>query len=166
MIFDRNGKISILRVALLALGIGIVLIVGAIISFFADRAARQRPLDVALFPGAAVSVTNQLSPTDLETVYTADSVLPEDVLTHYQTRMNEFYGMGTEPELRNCKRIPPVGNYEAYDAGDRSIIPFEYICLFEASSINSGQYTRVNIQPGVGDFSGKVVIIYSQTWTP
>jgi len=30
MIFDRNGKISILRVALLALGIGIVLIVGAI----------------------------------------------------------------------------------------------------------------------------------------
>jgi len=101
MIFDRNGKISILRVALLALGIGIVLIVGAIISFYADRAARQRPLDVALFPGAAVSVSNQLSPTDLETVYTADSVLPEDVLTHYQTRMNEFYGMGTEPELRN-----------------------------------------------------------------
>jgi hypothetical protein len=166
MIFDRNGKISILRVALLALGIGAVLIIGAIISFFVDQSSRQRPLDVAIFPGATVSTTNDTSPTDRETIYVAENVTPEDVLAHYQTRMNEFYGMGTEPELRNCKRVPPVGNYEGFDAGQANVIPFEYICLFEASSINTTQYTRVNIQPGVGGFQDKVVISYAQAWMP
>jgi hypothetical protein len=166
MIFDRNGKISILRVALLALGIGVILIVGAALSFLADRAARQRPLDVAIFPGAMVSTTTDPSPSDRETIYVAENATPEDVLAHYQTRMNEFYGMGTEPELRNCKRVPPVGNYDNYQPGSTTIIPFEYICLFEASSINTTQYTRINIQPGLGDFNDKVVISYSQSWTP
>jgi hypothetical protein len=165
MIFDRDGKVSVLRVGLLALGIGVILLLGALISFFVDRAARQRPLDVAIYPNAVLVNTIDLPPVDRQLVYTVGGATPEDVVGHYQGRMNEFWGMATEPELRDCKRLPPVGNYENDSAGNPPSIPYEYICLFEASGINTTQYTRVGIQPGTGDYAGMVVIIYSQTWS-
>jgi hypothetical protein len=159
-IFGRDGNISIIRVGTLAALLGVVLVVGGIVLFYLDRAAHQVPLDLEAYPGAVqVGVANR-SDVSRSVVFEIKNATAEDVSAFYQQKMNQFYGNSEE----TCKRFPQAGNYPDYDRGVPDVIPYYFACLFDRSGFQITQYTRVNIQPGIKEYVGSVVVEYDQNW--
>jgi len=161
-ILGRDGNLSFIRVGTIAAIIGILLIVIGIVLFLVDRASRQVPLEIEVYPGASLWFEAPRSTQARQVVYRAQGATAEDVVAYYQRKLTEFSGGNIEA----CVRFPDNGNYEAYDRGDKTIVPYYYSCMFDRSGFQVSQYTRVNIQPGIeaNDSLGITIIEYEQYW--
>lgn len=162
----QSSGISIIRVGAIAAVIGILIIVGGVASFFVDRASHQVPLEIEIYPGAAVLGQRTHSNTSRTVVYQVSNASPDQVKEFYQQRMDQFYGSDVESELRSCKRNPLEGNFPEFDRGDAGVAPFQWSCMFDRSGFQITQSTRVNIQPGVpaNNTAGMTIIQYEQIW--
>jgi hypothetical protein len=160
----RDGNISVIRIGTLAAIVGILLIVGAIAFFFIDRASHQVPLEIEPYPGATVGGRVPHSKTSQTEYFQIPNVSPEDVVAYYQGKMDSFYGPNTEPELRECKRFPAVGEQLEYQRGDPGITPYQYTCLFDSSGFFISQTTTVIIQPGIDKNKGITIVAHDQSW--
>jgi hypothetical protein len=160
----RDGNISVIRVGTLAAIVGGLLIVAAIVFFFIDRGSHQVPLEIEPYPGSLVGGQVTRSNNSRTEYFQITNASAEDVVAYYQGKMNGFYGAGTEKELSQCKRFPPVGNQTEFDRGTAGITPYQYTCLFDRSGFFVSQYTTVLIQPGIADNEGTVVVAHDQTW--
>lgn len=163
----RTQGPSMIRVGLIAGGIGIGFILLGVLAFLSDQAARRAPFDVALYPGAVMWGMSDVAPTSRTVIYRVPAVDPQLVANWYQLRLNEHNG----DQSGRCVRVPPAGEYPL-DAANPLSIPYRFTCVFDNSSLNSQQYTQVVIYPGAAnpdpekDSTGMTVIEYQQQWTP
>lgn len=162
--FGRDGSFSVIRLGTFAAIIGVLLIIGAIVFFFIDRSSHQVPLQIDPYPGATNAGQVDRSKTSRSAYFQIANVTPEEVVAFYQGKMDSFYGTGTEKELRECKRFPPVGEQESYTRGDAGAVPYQYTCLFDRSGFFVSQLTAVIIQPGVDKNKGMTIVAYEQSW--
>ncbi len=161
-ILGRDGNLSIIRVGTIAVIIGILVILGGVAFFFIDRASHQRPYEIDPYPGASVWFTKSLASNARQVVYRVTGVSADEVAAYYEQKLEQTEGSNADP----CIRFPSVGNYEAYDKGDRSGVPYRYSCMFDRSGFQISQFTRVNIEPGIeaNNSVGMVVIENEQYW--
>jgi hypothetical protein len=162
--FGRDGNISVIRVGTIAAILGAVFIVGAIIFFFVDRSSHQVPLEIEPYPGATVGGQVPHSKTSRTEYFQIPNVTAEEVVAYYQGKMDSFYGLGTEKELRECKRFPSFGDFEEYTRGQPGVAPYQYSCLFDRSGFFVSQSTTVIIQPGIEKNKGTIVVAHDQSW--
>ncbi len=164
----RDGNISIFRVAVIAIIIGVLAIAGGVLSFFIDRASHQVPLEIEVYPGAVEWGRRTHSSTSRTVFYQVPNSTADQVKDFYQQKMYEFYPDSADSELRECVRTPKAGNFLEYDQGKPDVVPFQWSCMFDRSGFQITQSTRVNIQPGVESIgtAGMVIIEYQQTWQP
>lgn len=165
--FNRRGELSIFRIGLIVGLIGLLAIGIGVLAFSADQASRQVPLDVAAFPGAEPWGQADVRNASRKLLFRVPGGDPQTVVNYYQQKMNEFYG---NSEF-NCVRNPASGDAPS-SPGVANPIPYQFICLFDRSSLNSSQFTRVVIYPGQPNTDpflnaeGYAVIIYEQVWQP
>ncbi|MBI1279488.1 MAG: hypothetical protein GC179_15265 [Anaerolineaceae bacterium] len=161
-ILGRDGNISVIRIGTIAVIIGILVILGGVAFFFIDRASHQRPYEIEPYPGAAVWYTKSLASNARQVVYRVQGVSVDDVAAYYQQKLEQIEGGNADP----CLRFPSTGNYPSYDKGDKSGVPYRYSCMFDRSSFQISQSTRVNIEPGIeaNNSVGMVVIENEQHW--
>lgn len=161
-ILGRDGNVSFIRVGTIAAILGLLVIVGGIAFFFVDRAQHQRPYDIDPYPGATLWFSKPLTGNSRQVVYRVQGATPDEVAAYYQQKLTQLSGSDGDP----CLRFPSVGNYDGFDKGDKSSIPFRYSCMFDRSGFQISQYTRVNIEPGVeaNNSVGMVVIENEQYW--
>ena len=182
-LLGRDGKISVFRASLLAIAIGGLFIVGAIVSFQIDQASHQSPLDIETYPGAVSWGGKTTGRTERSVYYLIPNVDPETVVAYYQQKLNEFYGTNPDTESSKpadqqepnyeCLRFPRTGNVDNY-IPDTGTVPYQYKCTFDRSGFQSTQVTVVVIQPGVSNSSdpnftnteGQTVVEYQQRWQP
>lgn len=185
-IVGKDGKISVVRVGSLAVIVGLLLIVGAIISFLLDQQSRRQPLDVQPFPSAELYTERTTSPVSRSLTYR----IPNDTVTippvpeggtaptaadivarHYNERLSEFEANQSDPE--RCVRTPRAGNYATYEP-NTGVLPFQWKCMFDNSGFNnSTQFTEITIYPGIitrsddgttYDNRDYVMVYYEQRW--
>ncbi len=163
VLVGRDGNISLLRLGTLGGIIGIVAVVGGILSFVLDRNSRMAPYSVPVFPNAQqlAGYPLALSETSQRIVYSVGGTTAEDVAAYYQQKLSEFSG-----NTERCVRNPASGNFAEFDQGVADVPPFQISCLFDNSGFNSMQITRINVQPGVASqqTEGMVLIEYIQEW--
>ncbi len=162
----QQGGISIIRVGAIAAIIGILIIVGGVVSFFVERASHQVPLEIEVYPGAALWGQRTHSNTSRTVYYQVTNASAEAVKDFYQQQMDRFYPSDVESELRTCKRNPLDGNFPEFNRGDAGVAPYQWSCMFDRSGFQITQSTRVNIQPGVpaNNTAGMTIIEYQQIW--
>jgi hypothetical protein len=161
-ILGRDGNISVIRIGTIGAVIGLLLIVGGIILFFADRATHQGPLSIDLYPGATLWYEVKRSPTSQSVLYQIPGANADEVYAFYQSKLNDFVGSNEE----RCVRAPAAGNFPEFDRGQPDVPPYQWSCMFDRSGFQITQYTRVNIQPGVASnqTEGMVIVEYEQFW--
>ncbi len=174
-LLGRDGKISILRVGLLAVFLASLLLIGAFISVNIDQASRRGPFDVALYPGAEEWGTSGAAARgNMSRFYRVPGVTPEDVVAFYQERINEFYGNDPTEPNSVCRRFPETGDFSNYIPG-QGLERYRFHCVFDNSSTGFNallQITEIIIQPGEPNADpflnaeGMTVIEYRQQWTP
>jgi hypothetical protein len=164
----RDGNISIFRVAVIAIIIGVLIIAGGALSFFIDRASHQVPLEIEVYPGAVLWGQRTHSSTSRTVFYQVPNATADQVKDYYQQKMYEFYPDSADSDLRECVRSPLAGNFLEYDRGVPGVVPFQWSCMFDRSGFQITQSTRVNIQPGIEatGTAGMVIVEYQQTWQP
>ncbi len=162
--YNRKGQISVIRIGIFAGIVGILLIGAAAVTYLTDQASKQSPLDVTLYPNAQYWGDSNARETSRDMFYrSTDS--PEAVAAYYQQKLEQFYGNRDQ----SCVRLPATGENPG-SASDASIVPYQFICLFDASGFRTTQYTRVVISPGQPnpdpfyDAAGMSVIKYEQQW--
>jgi len=163
--FNRQGGFSVFRFGLLAGLIGLIVIGVGIGAFFTDQNSRRAPFNIdppaGAVPWGAPRIT---APTARSIFFRVDNTDPSVILSYYQQRMDIHYG-GTGEQ---CVRIPgsPI------NIPGQVTIPYQFVCMFDNSGMNSTQFTRVVIYPGVPhedpffDAEGATVIEYEQEWQP
>ena len=179
----RDGSISVIRVGIAAVALGILFIAGAVISMAIDRSSRQSPLNVEPYPGAVEWGEVSRGRTRRSLFYQIPGVEPDAVVSYYQQKLNDFYGTTPEEESSKperqrepniaCKRLPAVGNFADYEP-DSGVPPYQWTCTFDRSYLGMTQVTDVIIQPGVSNDSdpdfvsteGMTVVEYVQKWQP
>ncbi|MBZ0275180.1 MAG: hypothetical protein K8I60_03495, partial [Anaerolineae bacterium] len=137
----RDGRISVVRVGVLAGLIGILVIVGGVATFYLDRVQHQQPLVIEPYPGAASWGVQQTSSSTSMEYYLVEGASPEQVDAYYQQQMDSFYGSNTEPEFKNCKRTPSNGNFAAFDRREPNAVAYEFNCLFDDSGFFITRHT-------------------------
>lgn len=168
LIQDRTGSISLFRVSLVLGAIGILFLIGGIVSFSFDQESRRSPLEIPLPDNAEFWGTTDYSEFNREVFYLVPGEETIDaVVDHYQNEMANFYPVNS-PEA--CQRNPRGGTFNDYEEGTGTV-PYLWRCMFDNSSFNAVQWTQVTIHPGVTnpddpnlDSDGHVVIIYEQRW--
>lgn len=164
---NRRGGPSIVRLGLIAGLIGLLLMGVGVAAFFIDQSSRRQPFEVAPFPGAEAWGTGVVTETSRELFYKVTTASPDEVARYYQQKMVEHYGNDQE----HCVRMPPTGEAPT-SPNVPNFIPFQYICLFDNSGLNTTQYTRILIYPGsynddpFMNSQGQTVILYQQQWQP
>ncbi|MFZ4826347.1 MAG: hypothetical protein ACOYLB_03240 [Phototrophicaceae bacterium] len=163
MIFNRDGKVSSLRISLSVFGLGVLLVVAAVISYFVDQASYRTPLEIEPFPGSVYAGTIEGNASSNEVYYRVAGGNPEAVVAHY----NKLYDQSRFRDIseERCLRYPPAGNYPAFDQG-REVPPYQYICLYQRNGLRASHVTEVTIQPGIKDREGSVIILHNQAWQP
>lgn len=162
-----DGNISIFRVGIIAGVLGAIVIVGGFALFSLEQAANRQPLEVVVPESATLVATEDLS--SFRRLYYESPESPEAIAIFYDGKLTEFYG--DSPDRQFCVRLPSDGTMPGYIEGNGSV-PYEFRCLFSASSINIERYTEVLIQPGVRndttgeDYSGRTRIELEQIWEP
>lgn len=163
---NKRGGISVVRVGLIAGGVGLLLIILGIASFYGEQASHRAPFDIDPFPGAEVWGFGQdNTAAGYQERFFKTPATPEEVMAYYQQKMVEHYGAGQE----HCIRNPPTGSAPMLPDNPSSI-PFQFTCLFDNSGIGTTQYTRILIYPGTPhedpfrDSQGETVILYEQHW--
>ncbi|MBE2182584.1 MAG: hypothetical protein IAE89_04075 [Anaerolineae bacterium] len=157
----KNSGLSVIKLGLIAGGVGILLVIVGVIAFASDQAARRSPFNVAPFPGAEEWGTADETNYSRSVFYRVADSSPEDVVAYYQEKLNQHTGDRAE----ECVRVPQTGSMPL-DPNNPRAIPFEYRCLFDNSGWQTSQYTQVRIYPGYGENTGKTIIEYQQRWTP
>lgn len=155
------------RLAVIAAIIGVVLVVGGIITFNNDIQSRRTPLNVDPYPGAVPwGQTVEMTSTSRSFFFLVEDATVEQVVLYYDGKLSEF-----DNSAARCVRIPSVGEIPI-DPSIPDSIPFKYDCIFDRSGLNSTQYTQITIFPGresndpFYDNAGKTVINYQQVWQP
>ena len=169
MATSRNAKKgrSLLQTIIIIAVIGGVLIGGGVLSFLADRASRQVPLEIEPYPGAEMWGYGNQNATSREVYYKIRDGSPDDVAEYYQDRLNQ-HTKGTE-EL--CVRLPAIGEFPASDLGP-GMPPYQFRCLFDNSGFQATQYTQVTVSPGLYNTDpeynteGLTIVQYIQVWQP
>ncbi|MDX2136511.1 MAG: hypothetical protein SF123_00325 [Chloroflexota bacterium] len=162
----RKGS-SFFRTILIVGVVGLVLIVGGAISFFADQSSRRSPLEIEVYPGASYRGLVEQTSSSQTMYFLVPGVMPEQVAEFYQQEMREHYGDTGE----NCVRIPEIGQFPPEEL-QPDYAPYFYRCMFDRSGFNTSQWTLVTIMPGLpnenpaNDTSGMVVLQHEQVWTP
>jgi hypothetical protein len=164
--YNKRGELSIVRIGVIAGIIGIVVIGVGIASFFFDQRSRNAPLEVALYPNAETWGERDVRPTSRRVFYRVPEVAPQQVADYYQQKLSEHSG-----NQDRCVRLPEAGE-NPIDPSNPFSIPYQFVCLFDRSSFQATQYTRVVIYPGTAnpdpflDSEGYTVIEYEQVWMP
>ncbi|MFN8529950.1 MAG: hypothetical protein U0670_15220 [Anaerolineae bacterium] len=164
--FDKNGRLSVFRVAVIGAIIGIVLVGGGILSLNNDQNSRRTPLVIDPYPGATLwgELVND-APTSVRFYMRALGTAPDQVVSYYQQKLTEFAPGET------CVRVPAVGELPV-DPNIPNSVPYRYDCMFDRSSRNSTQYTHVSIfpeQPAMDPYRtdhNNTIITYQQVWQP
>ncbi len=162
--FNRKGQLSVIRIGVFAGILGILLIGAAVVSYFADQSSKQSPLEIELYPSAQYWGNNNERDTSRDVFYRSPDS-PEAVAAYYQQKLEAFYGNRDQ----SCVRLPATGE-NLGSATDTSIVPYQFICLFDNSGFRTTQYTRVVISPGQPnadpfyDAAGMAVIKYEEQW--
>ncbi len=182
-LLGSDGKISVLRVSLLAIAVGGLFIIGAIISIQIDVTSRRAPLDIEVYPGATPWGEQSRGRSQRSLYFQIPDTEPEVVVEYYQQKLNEFYGTTPENERgkplsqqipnAECVRLPRQGNFSDYEPGN-GLPAYQYTCIFDRSYSDILQVTEVIIQPGVRNDSdpnapnteGMTVVEYRQQWEP
>lgn len=160
----RRGGFSLFRIALIAGVVGLLLVGAGVFSVYSDQNSRRSPLDIAPYQNAQYWGTSEVKDNSRNVFYRSPDK-PEAVAAYYQQKMNEMYG-NSDP---SCVRLPPTGNTPGSDT-DPTIIPFQFICMFDNSGFQSTQYTRVVIYPGQPNSNaflnaaGMTIIKYEELW--
>lgn len=141
----RRRSRPILRLALIAAGIGLLLIVGGIVSYAAFRSSRSVPLDVALFPDAELVSTEIVSEGHHDLLLYRSESPPEEVAAFYWRELSD-----------SCVLIenPTPGAEPA----------FQQRCIADGSSFFLTQYTIVTVQPGLIEGVGRTIIHIERVW--
>lgn len=162
---DRNGRLSIFRVAIVGALVGAALIIAGIVSLNNDQNSRRYPLVVDPYPGATLwgELIND-SPTNVRYFMLAPDINPEQVAAYYQQKLSEF-----APGER-CVRTPAQGELPVNPSLSNSV-PYRYDCIFDRSGRSATQYTRVTIFPEMPDMDpspddNNTIINYQQVWQP
>ena len=162
----RDGQISLVRVGTLVAIIGVLLVGAAAAAFYLDQTSRQVPLDIEPYPGAESMGNPQPQGSTRNLYFIVPDTAPEQVMEHYQQLLESQYGDTGE----RCIRFPDATNNYPNPDNVPSIVPYEFICLFDRSGFYATQYTRVRIQPGLRDSDpevsqeGNTLIEYQQRW--
>jgi hypothetical protein len=144
----------IVQVALVLIVVAVVLIVVGVIYFLSNRASRNKPLSVALYPGARqVSSEVLYDGHDHQQYVATDSI----------EQIEAFYGkqddMKCERQYRTVQERPgqePLKEGHLYTR-----------CQIDHSWLGITQYTTVVIQPGIdegGNPTGEIVIDVQRYW--
>ena len=163
----RDGNISLFRVGSIVAVLGVLLVAGGIAAYVLDQNSYKAPLEVAPFPAAESWGQTRQTGSTRRLVFRVANVPPEDVLTYYQQRLQEFAG----GDSTGCTRVPAIGEFEE-SASDPTIAPYSFRCLFQRTGLRASQQTTVTIQPGVFNDDpemntlGMTVIEHSQRWQP
>jgi hypothetical protein len=175
-IYGRDGKISMLRLGILAGLLGVVFVIIGLVTFFIDRSSHQVPLDIAAYPGAQSAGVQPRAATIRSVYYIIADSTADDVANYYQQKLDEHYGnSATDPNREQCQRFPPdfdpgiesdTDFFPEFLDGTPDVPPYRYICLFDRSGLYISQFTKVTIEPGIAsnDQEGMVVVEYEQTW--
>lgn len=164
-LYGRDRKLSVFRVGLTAAALGILLIGATVVALFLDRTARQAPLEIELPANAEPMGQSVLSSTSRRLVFRVPGATPEEVVAHYEAQLRGF-----DTDNSVCIRNPSSGNFPGSDTQGR--VPYEFVCMFDASSVFSTQYTQVRIQPGIfnadpaRNSEGATVVQHDQFWNP
>lgn len=162
-----DGNISIFRVGIIAGVLGAIFIVGGLALFSLEQAANRQPLEI-IVPESAVAAGSETF-SSFRRLYFESSESADVIATFYDEKLAEFYA--NSQDHQSCVRNPSTGTLPGFVEGNGSV-PFEYRCLFSASSVNIERYTEVLIQPGVRndsagtDYTGRTRIELEQVWEP
>ncbi|MDX2160757.1 MAG: hypothetical protein SF162_05480 [bacterium] len=164
--FDKRGRLSLFRVAVLGAVIGAVLIGFGIVALNNDQNSRRSPLLVEPYPGSEQwGELVQETATNVRFFLRARNIAPEQVAAYYQTRLSDF------ANGERCVRTPADGSLPTNPDQPNSI-PYRFDCMFDRSSRSATQYTRVSIfpeMPGMDpytDETNNTIITYQQVWQP
>lgn len=164
----RDGNISLFRVGSLVAIVGVLLVVGGIAAYFLDQNSYKTPLEIDPYPAAEAWGQASQTGSTRRLVFRVANVPPEEVVTHYEQRLQDFTGGG---ESTGCTRVPAFGEIEGSQS-DNTIVPYSFKCLFQRTGLRASQQTTVTIQPGVFNSDpelntlGMTVIEHSQRWQP
>jgi len=169
MATSRNSKkgSSLLRNIIIIVVIGAILVGGGILSFLADQASHQTPLEIDPYPGAEMWGYGDQNRASRVVYYKIRDASPEDVADYYQDRLNQHTN-GTQEQ---CVRLPDIGEYPASDLGP-GVPPYQFRCLFDNSGFQATQYTQVIVSPGLYNTDpeynteGLTIVRYEQVWQP
>ncbi len=162
--FNRKGGLSIIRIGLIAGGIGIVLVAAGVLSLFADQASKRSPLEITPYPNAVYWGVSDEKATSRNVFYRAADT-PESVAAYYQQKMVEHYGNNDQ----SCVRLPATGN-QIGSENSADIPAYLFRCMFDNSGFNTSQYTEVEIYPGKANAdpffnaAGLTIIKYAEQW--
>jgi hypothetical protein len=185
---DKRGNISVFRLSILALGIGIALLIIGVVSFQLDQNSRRQPF----FPPLPPNAQQWGNPTSLSNIsqrvwYLVPEGNIDEVAQFYSTELARSTGVDAAQatSLERCNRYPPAGEFTSLPDGQRPAndgkifdpefiegqsLPFSFTCVFDRSGLGSNQSTTVTIYNGLPatdsaqDTSGNVVIVYEQRW--
>ncbi len=167
----RDGNISVLRVAIVIVILGVAVIIGGFLLFQLELRSFNTPLKVDVFPGAVeLGAPNDLPGNNQTIVYQTDAT-PEDVFAFYDRLLAEHNGDSLNSlDRERCNRIPLEGQFEDYVEGSGNV-PYQFTCGFTESGWNGAfRDTVIKIQPGVRndelaqDTTGSTIIVYEQHW--
>lgn len=165
---NRRQSQQFFRLGIIGGIVGIlVILIGFGVYFLIDQGTRRSPLDIALYAGAQAAGQTNIDPYSRSLVYRVPGATADQVAEYYNQRLREFSN-GED----SCVRLPDEGNFEGYQVGDNTTVPYQYVCLFDRSFFNMSQWTRVTIQPGVFNedanlnTEGMAVVEYYQQWNP
>jgi hypothetical protein len=160
---------QVFRVGIIIGIVGILVVFGGfVIYFLIDQGSRQVPLDIPVYAGAQDWGRSDRGGQSRSLFYRIPNATPEQVAEYYNQKLREFNGNDEE----QCVRLPDQGNFLDFEAGVEGVAPYQFVCLFDRSSGNTTQYTRVVIQPGAFDedpavnAEGMTVVEYDQNWNP
>lgn len=163
---DRRGKVSVIRVGVIAALVGGLMIFGGWAAFTISRASFQQPLHIEPFPGAEVWGERITSDISRKLMFRTNTATPEQVVDYYSQIMSRDFADTEEA----CKRNPYEGNFSNYSPDRRDVPPYEFRCNFVRSELAGTHHTIVTIQPGVFDADpernteGYTVIEHEQQW--
>lgn len=174
LLMNREGNLSVFRVGVLLAVLGVLGIGAGFVFWNMEHAARQSPLNVELYPGAAEYSREEAEGRSRRTIYYQTNAPTEDVVAYYQAELDDFTNSDPrDPDREQCVRQPREGNFENFEPGT-GLLPYYYDCAFDNSYLDSTQVTFVRIQPGVRldsddpaqayDQEGLTFIIYDQDW--
>ncbi len=161
---NRRGGLSIVRISLIAAFVGILLIIGAVVSYVTDQAAHRAPLDIAPYPNSVYWGMSDEKATSRNVFYRVSDT-PEKVASYYQQKMVEHYGNSDQ----GCVRLPATGNAPGSETNP-NITPYIFRCMFDNSGFNTSQFTQVDIYPGQENpdpffnAKGLTIVKYEQQW--